>query len=115
MEIEQTNGRKFLVGNSQFHFLKGGVCYPRKMKRKFGKCVPPSSKEERSQEAREGCGTRIVSVSVDQQWSGAASLITEDSGAAGEAGEAGRRLHITMCLEWWLSQGENIWDSWFLM
>lgn len=52
----RTNGRKFPVGNSPFHFLKRGYLIQVKMKRKLGKRVPLPGVQERGWEARRAVG-----------------------------------------------------------
>lgn len=108
MDID-TNRRKHLVGNARSHFLKMGYSVQDKMK-KFGKCVPPSDVEARLAVGRGDprcfhhlcrCGSTMV---------GAASMVTEDYGPA-KGGRGPRKEatdHQAVCLEWRLSQGENM-------
>ena len=66
-------------------------------------CPTPPYMEERGQEARvepwrlRAC---VVSATADQQWSGAACVITADSGAQGRQGPRKEAAHHrTVCLE----------------
>lgn len=113
-------GGKFLVGNSQFHFLRRGHATQEKTKRKFGECALPPNPEGRGQEARVGCGWHthcvcLTSVAEDRRWPGAAPLMTEGSRAAGTwvpPEGKGSAHHCTQRLEWRLSQRERLRDNW---